>query len=184
MPFPRRALLLGAGLLATRALRADVTRCACDPKNPESLKARECSLCNEAEKQPADVEFFLLKDINPRKPMRWLVLPRRHDEAEHAFHKMPRDERVRLWKFAVQAAREKFGNDWGLAYNGVQVRTQCHLHIHVGRFIRAAENSKFRLVKRIEEFPAPEADGVFIHPVAGGYHVHYGEQIMETALVR
>jgi diadenosine tetraphosphate (Ap4A) HIT family hydrolase len=148
------------------------------------MKARACSLCAEAEKRAAGEDFFLLKDINPRKPGRWLILPKAHGEEDHPMHLLPRATRVRLWQFAVDAAREKFGDEWGLAYNGAKVRTQCHLHIHFGRFIRAAENSKFKLVRRVEEFPAPEQGGVFIHPVPGGYHVHTGEDIMETALVR
>lgn len=178
-----RTVFIGLLLIAGSG-RGDVTQCACDPAKPETMRERPCSLCNEAEKQPADVEFFVLKDINPRKPGRWLVLPRKHGEAEHAFHKMPADERTRMWKFAIAAAREKFGVDWGLAYNGVKVRTQCHMHIHIGKFIPAAENSKFRIVKRVEDLPAPEFHGVFVHPVKSGFHVHEDEQIMETALVR
>jgi diadenosine tetraphosphate (Ap4A) HIT family hydrolase len=148
------------------------------------MKARACSLCVEADKRSAGEEFFVLKDINPRKPARWLILPKGHGQEDHPMHHLTRAERVRLWKFAVDAAREKFGQDWGLAYNGAKVRTQCHLHIHLGRFIRAAENSKFKLVRRMEDFPAPEEGGVFIHPVPGGFHVHTGENITETALVR
>ena len=163
---------------------ADVSNCACDPANPESLKERNCSLCREAEKQPKDVDFFVLKDINPRKPARWLVLPRSHGEGAHHLHHMDKATRVALWNHALQAGQEKFGDGWGLAYNGSKVRTQCHLHIHVGRWVPAAENSKFKLVRRIEDLPAPEEGGILIHPVKGGYHVHLGEETMETALVR
>jgi diadenosine tetraphosphate (Ap4A) HIT family hydrolase len=180
----RPGLPLLLGVLAAQLLDAQGVQCACDAKNPESMKARQCSLCNEAEKQPADVEFFTLKDINPRKPGRWLALPREHDEGQHHMHNLPKEKRVRLWRYAVRLAEEKFPGQWGLAYNGSSVRTQCHLHIHVGRFIRAAENSKYKLVRRIEDFPAPDDSGILIHPVEGGYHVHLGEQIMETALVR
>ena len=83
-----------------------------------------------------------------------------------------------------RAYQEKFGDDWGIAYNSWHVRTQCHLHLHVGRFIRASENSKYKLVRRPEDFPAPVDVGVMIHPVPGGYHVHSGERIMETMLLR
>ena len=180
----RPLVLLLWGVLAVLPLSAQGTKCQCDLTNPESLKLRQCSLCVEAEKHPKDVEFFVLKDVNPRKPNRWLVLPREHDDGQHPIHQLPVAVRQRLWKFAVQAAKEKFGEEWAIAYNGSEVRTQCHLHIHVGRFIRAAENSKFRIVKRPEDFPGPELTGVWIHPVPGGYHVHENEQIMETALVR
>lgn len=171
-------------LIISLRLGADVSKCACDPSRPETMKARECALCVEADKHPADVEFFVLKDINPRKPGRWLVLPRAHTPGPHALHDLPKASRDRLWRFAIATAREKFGDGWGIAYNGWKVRTQCHLHVHIGKFIRAAENSNFKFVRRIEDFPAPADAGLWIHPVPGGFHVHTGEQIMETALVR
>jgi hypothetical protein len=98
---------------------------------------------------------------------------------------LPKSERTRFWAFAIAEAKKRFGpEEWGVAYNGDKVRTQCHLHLHIGRFIPAAENSKFKLVRRIEDFPAPAEGGVLVHPVKGGYHVLTGEEIMETALVR
>lgn len=178
-------IILGLVLfLAGGAARADVSRCACDAAKPDTLKARECSLCLEAEKQPKEVGFFLLKDANPRKPNRWLALPRAHWQGPHALHSMPKSERDKLWRFAVQAAREKFGLGWGIAYNGWRVRTQCHLHLHIGRFAPAAENTRWRFIRRLEDLPAPEEGGLWIHPVPGGYHVHTGEEIVETVLVR
>jgi diadenosine tetraphosphate (Ap4A) HIT family hydrolase len=119
-----RLLLL---LACAAALPADVSRCACDPARPETLKERNCSLCAEAEKQPAGVRYFVLKDANPRKPNRWLALPRRHLPGPHHLHDLPKPERDELWRFAVKTAREKFGEEWGIAYNGAEVRTQCHL---------------------------------------------------------
>jgi diadenosine tetraphosphate (Ap4A) HIT family hydrolase len=163
---------------------ADTRQCACDPAKPETMAARECGLCREAEKQPPDVPFFTLKDINPRKPNRWLVLPRRHIVGPHHLYDLPSAERAALWRYAIKVGREKFGEDWGIAYNGDRVRTQCHLHLHVGRFIKAAENSNFIFVKRVEDFPAPREGGIWVHPVPGGFHAHTGEEIMETALVR
>lgn len=165
-------------------LGADVSQCACDPANPETMKARNCSLCAEAEKQPAEAEFFLLKDINPRKPNRWLALPRMHKPGTHELREYPKAVRDALWRFAVRSAREKFGEEWGIAYNGAQVRTQCHMHLHIGRFVRAAETARFLFVRRVEDIPAPADGGLWVHPVPGGYHVHLGEQITETALVR
>ncbi len=166
------------------AARADVSNCACDPAKPETMKARECSLCGEAEKQPADIEFFVLKDINPRKPNRWLVLPRAHGEAGHHLHDIHDSIRTRLWKRAIEEAKARFGDNWGVAYNGWRVRTQCHAHVHIGKFLPAAENASFKIVRRIEDFPVPKDGGIFIHPVKGGYHVHTGEDIMETFLLR
>jgi diadenosine tetraphosphate (Ap4A) HIT family hydrolase len=158
--------------------------CSCDPSKPESLESRNCSLTKEALKQPETVEFFVLKDASPRKPNRWLVLPRVTAPGAHPLHDLPLDTRQRLWAFAVGVAEQKFGDDWGIAYNGYEVRTQCHLHIHVGRYVTAGEQRKFRFVKSPKDFPAPETTGVWIHPVPGGYHVHEGEQIAETVLVR
>jgi CDP-diacylglycerol pyrophosphatase len=171
--------------LGPRRATADVRGCDCNLNDPESMQKRECSLCREAEQQPAGVEFFVLRDTNPRKPNRWLVLPRAHLAGAHPLHLLPKSERTRFWAFAIAEAKKRFGpEEWGVAYNGDKVRTQCHLHLHIGRFIPAAENSKFKLVRRIEDFPAPAEGGVLVHPVKGGYHVLTGEEIMETALVR
>jgi len=174
-------LLLAWGALP---LAADVTNCACDITRPETLKARECSLCVEAEKHSGPAEFFTLKDVNPRKPNRWLALPRAHTPGPHALHLLPLETRSRYWRYAIKQAQEKFGDEWGLAYNGQIMRTQCHLHVHIGRWIKAADTAKFKLVKRIEDFPAPSDSGILIRPVKGGFLVLTGEQIMETALVR
>ncbi|MBI4890423.1 MAG: hypothetical protein HY821_07335 [Acidobacteria bacterium] len=165
-------------------LAADVSQCACDPAKPETMKARECSLCVEAGRHTAEGKFFVLKDNNPRKPNRWLVLPVGHTPGPHHMHEMPKAERAEFWQSAIRLGKEKFGEEWGVAYNGWKVRTQCHAHIHVGHFIQAAENSNFKLVRRVEEFPTPEDAGLWIHPVEGGFHVHAGEQIAETVLVR
>jgi len=183
--FPTLSFLVFWTALNPPRVAADVRNCNCVVGDAESMSKRECSLCREAELQPAGAEFFVLRDANPRKPNRWLVLPRAHTPGSHPLHARPKEERTRLWKFAIAVAKEHFGeNDWGVAYNGDRVRTQCHLHVHVGRFIPAAENSKFKFVRRIEDFPAPAEGGVLIHPVKGGYHVLTGDQIMETALVR
>ena len=171
--------------LAPPRAAADVRGCDCKLNDPESMQKRECSLCREADRQPAGVEFFVLRDANPRKPNRWLVLPKAHGAGSHSLHSLSKRDRTRLWAFAIAEAKKRFGpEDWGVAYNGAIVRTQCHLHVHIGRFIPAAENSKFKLVRRIEDFPAPAEGGVLIHPLRGGYRVLTGEDIMETALVR
>ncbi|HRJ21527.1 MAG TPA: hypothetical protein PLF84_20960 [Bryobacteraceae bacterium] len=179
------AAMVLAGLFAPVHLLADVSQCACDWSNPESLKVRNCSLSNEARKQPEGVEFFVLKDINPRKPGRWLALPRNPGPGSHDLHELSKAERTRLWNFAMTEAEKRFpGRTWGLAYNGSKVRTQCHLHIHIGKWVTAAQTDKFRLVKRVEDLPAPAEGGILLYPVPGGFMVLTGEQTMETALVR
>ena len=182
---PAFALLASMLTYAPFRMGADVRGCDCKLDDAESMKKRECSLCREAENQPAGVEFFAVRDINPRKPNRWLVMPKAHTPGSHPLHLMPKPERDRLWGFAMSEAKKHFGEGaWGVAYNGDKVRTQCHLHVHAGKFIPAAENSKFKRVLRLEQFPAPSEGGILIHPVKNGYHVHTGEDIMETALVR
>lgn len=161
--------------------------CACDPQKPETMKARECSLCAEAEKQPVGTRVFFLKDINPRKPNRWLALPRQHGSGAHHLHDLTAAQRTELWTAAIQRARELFGDTgWGLAYNGEKVRTQCHTHLHIGRFVPVAEQAKgYIVVSKPSEIPAPPGVGIWVHPVGGGkLHVHFGEQITETVLVR
>lgn len=158
--------------------------CPCDPSNLESLKARQCSLCSEAEKQPVDSHVFFLKDINPRKPNRWLALPRAHADGPHNLHEMSRADQARLWKAAIAKAKELWGDDWGLAYNSVTVRTQCHAHIHIGKLLQGIETNNKIVVNGPAEIPLRENEGVWVHPVGGKLHVHIGEQTTETVLLR
>src|SRR5258708_34050072 len=58
--------------------RADVRACLCDVAVPETLEARECGLCKEAEKQPSGVPYLFLRDTNPNKSHRRLPLPPLH----------------------------------------------------------------------------------------------------------
>ncbi|MCC7157578.1 MAG: hypothetical protein IT161_23565 [Bryobacterales bacterium] len=171
-------------LIASGLAWAQNITCDCDPARPETMKVRACSLTNEAERQPAGIEFFFLKDNNPRKPNRWLILPRSRREGMHTMSQLSPEERTRLWTAAIGKAKELFGGEWGLAYNGEKVRTQCHLHVHIGRFIRAAETGGYSVVRSVAEIPARPVEGIWIHPVNGALHVHTGEQITETVLVR
>lgn len=149
------------------------------------MALRQCSLCGVAEKEPADVPVFFVKDINPRKPNRWLALPRAHGDAAHHLHEMTPAARAELWTAAIAKSKELFGDQWGVAYNGEKVRTQCHTHIHLGRFNPVAEQSQGVLViSRPSQIPAPPGQGIWIHPVGTKMHVHTGEQTVETVLVR
>jgi diadenosine tetraphosphate (Ap4A) HIT family hydrolase len=171
-------------LLAAVALPAAID-CDCDPARPETMKMRQCSLCGEAEKQNEGVPIFFLKDINPRKPNRWLALPRRHGSGQHHLHDLSPAERAALWTAAIGKAREMFGDEWGIAYNGEQVRTQCHTHLHVGKVLKGIETKNFIVVRNASEIPAPEGEGLRVHGAENGaMHVHLGEQITETALLR
>lgn len=180
---PRGWILLPALLLCAAAAIGQQT-CDCDAGNPETLKVRNCSLCGEAEKAGPG-EVFLLKDISPRKPNRWLALPRKHGAGLHPMHEMSAAERTSLWKAAITKAKELWGDEWGVAYNGPKVRTQCHAHIHIGKLLRGVERDvNVITVAAIEQIPAPKDEGVWVHPIGKRYHVHLREQTTETALLR
>jgi hypothetical protein len=173
--------------LAVGELAADVSACACQA-SPEALETRACSLCREADKHPADAGHFFLKDNNPRKPNRWLLLPRSHDlDGANTLTKMTTAERTKLWEAAIVRAQELFGDGWGLAINGDKVRTQCHAHIHIGKLLAPdlIETEKLVVVDGPADIPAPkDGTGLWIHPAGKRLHVHLGEHTCETVLVR
>jgi hypothetical protein len=173
-----------AAVLFTLGIASAATECACDAARPETLNARQCSLCREAEKQPLESAIFFLKDINPRKPNRWLALPRAHGEERHHLHDLSPRERTKLWTAAIEKAKSLWGDDWGLAYNGENVRTQCHTHIHIGKLLKGIETSRFIVVSKPSQIPAPPGEGLWIHPAGKKLHVHLGEQTTETVLLR
>ena len=179
----RSYVLILAALCGSCLVYAE-TPCHCDPSQPETLKARECSLCAEAEREPSNVEFFFRHDINPHKPNRLLIMPRIHTKERHPLAEMPADFRARYWQAAIDKAKELWGPDWAVAYNGDKVRTQCHAHIHIGKLLPGVEFGDFKVVGSAAEIVVPPGEGVWIHPVDGKLHVHTGEQITETVLLR
>ena len=171
-----------AVLLCGTAARPDIVNCACDPSKPETLEARQCGLCREAEKQPADVKVFFLKDINPTKPNRWLALPRAH---YRSLDQLSAPERAELWSAAIAKAKSLFGEEWAIAYNSPTVQTQCHVHLHLGRLIPGVETDRAVTATKIEDIPVPRpGEGLWVHPQGNLFHVHTGEQITETVLER
>lgn len=179
-----RRLILPSLLLTAVCARADITGCACDPNQPATMEARECALSREAAKQPPDRPIFLLKDTSPRKQMRWLALPRRLEKDCYRLSNLTPPERLQLWNAAIAKAKELWGDDWGVAVNGDKVRTQCHPHVHIGKFLKAAEKDGFIVVSGPKQFPVPKDAGFWAHPVGRKLHVHQGEQICETVLLR
>ena len=171
-----------ATLAAGVSVHADIVSCACDPARPESLEMRQCGLCREAEKQPAGVKVFFLKDINPTKPNRWLALPRAH---ERSLDELTAAQRADLWSAAIAKAKSLFGDDYAIAYNSPTVQTQCHVHFHLGRLIPGVETDQSITVTKIEDIPVPnKGEGLWLHPAGNLFHVHTGEQITETVLER
>lgn len=169
-------------LLAAAALRADLVTCDCDPSRPQTLEARQCSLCREAERQAPDIKVFFLKDVNATKPNRWLALPKSHPRSMEL---LDAGQRAELWSAAIAKAKSLFGDDWAIAYNAPSVQTQCHVHVHIGKLIPGVETSQFITATKIEDIPAPpKGEGFWIHPQGNLFHVHTGEQITETVLER
>ena len=178
------AVLLMAGAASTAPAVAALTECACDAGNPASMAVRQCGLCKEAEAQPVDTKIFFLKDTNPRKPNRWLALPRAHVAGNHELNDISAAGRAALWTAAIGKAKELWGPEWGVAYNGAQVRTQCHAHIHIGKLLKGVEEGKFVVISNPSQIPSRPGEGFWIHPSGSRMHVHVGEQTTETVLLR
>jgi len=175
----------GAALWLLPVTRADVRNCLCDVAQLETLEARECSLCKEAEKQPPDVPYFFLRDTSPTKPNRWLLLPRFHGNHPELLQDMTEELRTGYWRAAIKKARETWGEDWGIALNSTEKRSQCHIHIHIGKLLPDQENDHFVVVDGPEAIPLPrDGEGVWVHPVGNRYHAHTEEPAGELKLQR
>ncbi|HXK00841.1 MAG TPA: hypothetical protein VMS37_00480 [Verrucomicrobiae bacterium] len=165
--------------------RADVRNCQCDPARPETMEARECSLCREVEKQPADVQFFAIRDSNPNKPNRWIMLPRFHGNRPQQLLEMTAEQRTGYWTAAIAKAREVWGDQWGIALNSTERRTQCHMHLHIGKLLPDVEDDHFVWADGPADIPVPrDGDGIWIHPVGNRIHAHAGEPAGELKLQR
>ncbi len=175
-----------AVIAAASAFASNMDQCACTPVRAETASLRHCSLCLEAEKHPADVPFFFLKDASPYKPNRWLMLIRSHEsDGRLPLVKLTSRERTALWTAAIERARSLWGDEWGIAINGDEVRSQCHAHIHIGRLLKFVEYGKPVVVAGPAAIPAPrDGAGFWIHPYGRKLHVHMGEQRAETVLFR
>jgi hypothetical protein len=159
--------------------------CVCDVARPETLEAKECGLCREAETQPAEPPVFFLKDNSPAKPNRWLALPRVHGKAGDPLKDMSPELRLQLWSMAIEKAKSLWGEQWGLAVNGLRQRTQCHAHVHIGKLLDGMETAEFVVVDGPGDIPIPKEDGgIWVHPVAGRLHVHLSQEATETVLLK
>jgi diadenosine tetraphosphate (Ap4A) HIT family hydrolase len=173
-----------ASVLLLPAL-ADVRSCGCDPARPETMEARECSLYKLAEAQPETPAFFFVRDASPNKPNRMLALPRFHRHNPQDFPELTPEERAAYWTAAIAKARELWGDRWGLAVNSLERRTQCHLHIHIGKLRDGVEGDRFTVADGPAAIPMPgEGDGLLVHAAGGKLHVHTGDPAPELLLER
>ena len=169
-------------LVCTFHLRADIRTCSPQAPAPHEATGWQYSLYRSVQKAVGDGPVVFLKDINPTKPNRWLAVPRKYYVR---LADMPAAERTQLWRAAIQKAKDLWVDDWGLAINGDLRRTQCHLHIHIGKLLRGVESDNYVVVGRVTQFPVPrDGTGLWVHPHKGAYHVHLGEQLTETVLLR
>ncbi len=182
MRFP---LLPGSFLaLCTVLGHADVRGCVCDVTSPQSMEARQCGLCRLAEQQTGDGSFFFAKDINPTKPNRLLILPRKHYPGPHSMAELSPEERTAFWTAAITKARELWGDDWGIALNADASRTQCHTHLHIGKLLPDVENDNFVVADGPGTIPVPpDGGGEWVHAVNGKLHVHF-QATSEPVLMR
>jgi CDP-diacylglycerol pyrophosphatase len=172
-------------LLAVCAIRADVRDCVCDLSSPETAQIRGCSLCVEAEKHPASERIVYVKDNDPAKPNRWLAMPRKAFDGADPLVKMSAAERLELWNAAIAKGNELWEDRWAVAMNGDIARRQCHLHVHVGKLLDGKELDNGYYVDGAAQLPAPsDGTGLWFHPSGKRLHVHTGEQITESVLMR
>jgi CDP-diacylglycerol pyrophosphatase len=185
---------LVAVLLTVSAVRADIRGCVCDISDARSAAQRTCNLCAEVAKHSADGPVLFVKDVNPTKPNRWLALPKartgetRFDGA-NPLPRMSQAERDAFWSAAIAKARELWGDNWGIAMNGDQARTQCHLHAHIGKLLdegRDEDDTESGIfVDSVSQIPAPaDGTGLWFHPLHNRLHVHTGGQTTEHILAR
>jgi hypothetical protein len=98
---------------------------------------------------------------------------------------MTAEQRTAYWKAAISKARENWGEDWGIALNSTERRTQCHLHFHIGKLLPGMEDEKFVLADGPDTIPVPnEGDGIWVHPAGSRYHAHLAEPAGELKLQR
>jgi hypothetical protein len=174
----------GAGAGAGSA-RADVRDCVCTLESPDVGQTRGCSLCVEAAKHSASERVILVRDNDPTKPNRWLALPRAAYDGANPLAKMSAAERLELWDAAIAKGRELWGDSWAVAFNGDMARRQCHAHIHVGKLLEGKEDDNGYYVDDARQLPAiADGTGLWFHPAGKRLHVHAGEQINETVLMR
>jgi CDP-diacylglycerol pyrophosphatase len=161
---------------------ADVRGCVCDPARPETMQRRECSLTRAAQETPGAGPAVFKPDANPTKPNRWLAIPH---ALRHRLDDMTAAERAAYWGAAIEKATALWGDQWGIAINSEERRSQCQLHAHIGKLLPDADRSGGVLASHVEEIPLPEKDlGIWIQPEGKQLRVHLDQAAPETLLMR
>lgn len=155
------------------------TRLSCSCSNIDDLGA-ECSLCNEAVRRRPEhgSSTIVIKDRNVCKG-RWLALPQEHrGPCIQTLPTVSPQARRDLGRTAIAKALAEFGPGFGLAINPSAERSQCHLHVHIGRLRpNVACSAVMASVSSPDEvFAAATDQGVWVHAAGGGYHVHTSER--------
>jgi diadenosine tetraphosphate (Ap4A) HIT family hydrolase len=162
-----------------------VRDCVCTLTSAGILETRACSLCLEAEKHPVSELVFLVKDNDPTKPNRWLAVPRAKYDGANPLARMSSAERLAMWTMAIDKGREMWGDGWAVAMNGDIARKQCHAHVHIGKLLDGKETEAGVYVEGPAELPAiGDGAGLWFHPAGSRLHLHAGEQVDETVLMR
>ena len=107
------------------------------------------------------------------------------DVVTNAIAQEPDPERLALWNAAIAKGKELWGNAWAVALNGDIARRQCHAHIHVGKLLDGKETETGFYIDSPAQLPViSDGTGLWFHPEGARLHVHTGEQINETVLMR
>lgn len=161
---------------------ADIRGCVCDPARPDTMQARECALTSAAESDRDTAPVLFLKDANPTKPNRWLAVPH---ALHHTLNDMTSEERNAYWSAAIEKAHSLWQDQWAIAINGEERRTQCQLHAHIGKLLDTTDRTGGVLVDKVEDIPIPPpGTGIWIHPEGDKLRVHPGQPAPETGLMR
>jgi hypothetical protein len=99
---------------------------------------------------------------------------------------MTAEERLQLWTAAIRKASELWGDQWGLAVNGDELRTQCQPHVHIGKLRDDVDiDGNVTVVDGPAQIPVPrDGGGLWLHPKNGKLHVHLGVELAEPVLLR
>ena len=129
--------------------------------------------------------YYPESEAAAREGNRWLALPRFHGRNPQLISDMTPEQRTGYWSAAIAKASDLWGDEWGIAVNSDDRRTQCHAHIHIGKLLQGIETARFVEVDAPAQIPVPEGGtGLWVHPQGSKLHVHLTEQITETVLLR